>query len=852
VALVRSIACVSLCAVVQPLLSIALTAAPAAAGAPSRFGELPLLFVENRGQLDQRVRFVVPGSEKTVYFASDGITIALQDGEGRYAVKIDFVGANPKTTLRGEEREQAVFSYFRGKPEEWATGCATYSSVVYEDLWPGIDLVYRGEPGCLKYEFLVDPGADPRRIRLAVRGASSLERGDRGELVARTPAGSLVDGAPVAFQLERDARSEVPAAYDIEDGGIFGFDLGAYDRSRPLVIDPDLVVYSGFLGGAGDDLGHAIAADATGATYVTGETASGDFPVEVGPDPTFHGSCDAFVAKIWPSGATLAYAGYLGGTGNDRGWGIAIDGEGAAYVVGNTTSSGFPVAGGLGPTFKGGEADAFLTKVSPNGVSLVYSGFLGGSSDETAYAISVDDSGAAYVTGSTRSWDFPVVVGPGLTYSSNHDVFVLKVDPAGESLVYSGLLGGMLEEYGYAITVDGSGAAYVAGTTRSPTFPTVVGPDLTSNGALDAFVLKVAPSGASLQFSGFLGGSFADVGRGIALDDEGAIFVAGETSSSDFPRLLGPDPSFSPPKDAFITKIAPSGESLLYSGFIGGSSKDWANAVGVDGAGSAYVTGGTLSGDFPCVLGPDSSYNGGASDIFVTKVSADGRTRLYSGYFGGEGLDEAMGIAVGVAGDVYLTGVTNSQQFPIMTGPETAPSGVYDAFVVRFESTYGYDCRRGTVNLGNSLTPYDVLKINGSAGGEARTVTIAIGESLEITMAMPLGGPNPAPFAMYGWAGEPNYETVTPHPMGLGTMCFPTPVTGGVPGPRRIWNNIGHPEILGYPHLPSTPAPSVVLYKVWGVPFVITATFQGFIFDNNSAAQKRVSITNAVILRVNP
>jgi len=836
-----------------PLLVALALASGAKAGAASPFGELPLLFVENRGQLDRRVRFVVPGSEKTVYFASDGITIALQDGEGRYAVKIDFVGANPKTTLRGEEREPAVFSYFRGKPDEWATGCATYSSLVYEDLWPGIDLVYRGEPGSLKYEFLVDPGADPRRIRLAVRGASSLERGERGELVARTPAGPLVDGAPVAFQIERDARTEVPAAYALEDGGIFGFDLGAYDRSRPLVIDPDMVVYSGFLGGAGDDIGHAIVVDETGATYVTGETASGNFPVEVGPDPTFHGSRDAFVAKVWPSGATLAYAGYLGGTGNDRGWGIAIDGEGAAYVVGNTTSSGFPIVGGLDPTFNGGGADAFLTKVSPNGVSLVYSGFLGGASDETAYAIAVDDSGAAYVTGSTRSWDFPVVVGPGLSYSSNHDVFILKVDPPGESLVYSGLLGGTLEEYGYAITVDASGAAYVAGTTKSTTFPTVVGPDLTPNGDRDAFVLKVAPSGASLEFSGFLGGSNADEGRGIALDDEGAIFVAGETNSTNFPTLVGPDTSHNGGgSDGFITKIAASGESLLYSGYIGGSSGDWANAVGVDGAGTAYVTGATASGDFPYVFGPDSSYNGGASDIFVMKISSDGTTRLYSGFFGAEGLDEATGIAVGVAGDVYLTGVTNSQQFPVVTGPETAPSGVYDAFVVRFESTYGYACRPGTVNLGSSSTPYDVLKINGSAGGEARTVTIAIGESLEITMAKPPGGPNPAPFAMYGWTGEPSYKTVTPHPMGLGTMCFPTPVSGGVPGPRRIWNNIGHPEILGYPHLPSTPAPSVVLYKVWGVPFAITATFQGFIFDNNSAAQKRVSITNAVILRVNP
>ncbi|CAN5344087.1 hypothetical protein BH20ACT24_BH20ACT24_10740 [soil metagenome] len=689
---------------------------------------LPLSFIENRGQMDPLVSYYVQGSTTTVYFTPGGVTFSMNGGgseeasllglpgdrtlpagwarqalEGtateRYTLKLDFVGANPKVSPIAQGRAPGVVSYFTGPQESWFTGLPTFKQVVYPELWPGIDLVYSGTGSSLKYTFHVDAGADPSRIRLAYRGASDLQLNAEGELQVSTPTTVLTEQAPYTYQMIDGERAQVASGYVIGSGGSdFGFHLGDYDPTRPLVIDPVVVVYAGYIGGTQLDVAPDVAVDGAGSAYVSGYTASNQnsFPVKVGPDLTFNGDLyDAFVAKVDPSGESLVYAGFIGGTDSDRGFGIAVDGPGSAYVTGYTTSSeeSFPVAVGPDLTHNG-YLDAFVAKVEPSGESLAYAGYIGGVSLEEGWDIAVDGAGSAYVIGDTISSEeesFPVVVGPDLTHNGGNDAFVAKVAPSGAALVYAGYIGGGRLDAANGVAVDGAGSAYVAGYTASGQrgFPVEVGPDLTHNGGNDAFVAKVAPSGASLVFAGYIGGAQLDYGEGVAVDRAGSAYVTGETEGGEgFPVAVGPDLTFNGNTDVFVAKVAPSGRSLAYAGYIGGKSLDDGRGIAVDRAGSAYVTGLTRSSEdtFPVTGGPDLSYNG-SEDAFVAKVMSSGESLLYAGYIGGSSFDYGIAVAVDRAGWAYVIGYTASSEdegFPVEVGPDlTFNGGTYDPFVVK-------------------------------------------------------------------------------------------------------------------------------------------------------------------------
>jgi hypothetical protein len=696
------------------------------------FGKLPLYFIENQGQEDPRVAFSVRGRETSLYFTSQGITFALRGpappvkdarvkkvsfspeqgiakGEetrdmGRWVVKLDFVGANPEVKPEGREPTPAVISYFKGPREKWRTGLKTYGSVIYRDLWPGIDLVYTGTVNRLKYSFLVKPGADPGRIRLAYRGVSSLSVSDAGELEVKTPVKVFQDDRPVAYQevggRRVEVRTEYAVAARIDKGAqLYGFTVGDYDRSKVLVLDPVVLLYCGYIGGNGDDEGYGIAVDGNGNAYVTGYTNSTEatFPVAAGPDLTYNGGTwDAFVAKVNASGA-LVYCGYIGGNGSDWGYGIAVDGNGNAYVTGQTasTEATFPVTVGPDLSFNGGDGDAFVAKVNASG-ALVYCGYIGGSGSDWGQAIAVDGSGNAYVTGWTNSTEatFPVTAGPDLTSNGNYDAFVAKVNTSGTALVYCGYIGGSGNDYGWGIAVDGNGNAYVTGYTESTeaTFPVTVGPDLTHNGGVqDAFVAKVNASGNAFVYCGYIGGSGGDYGHGIAVDSGGNAYVTGVTNSTEatFPVAVGPDLTYNGGTwDAFVAKVNASGNALVYCGYIGGSGDDLGLGIAVSGNGTAYVTGWTTSTEttFPVAVGPDLTYNGGVQDAFVAKVNASGNAFVYCGYIGGSGQDWGQGIAVDGGGNAYVTGWTNSTEatFPVTVGPDlTYNLGAYDAFVAK-------------------------------------------------------------------------------------------------------------------------------------------------------------------------
>ncbi len=741
---------------------------PETARIQEAYGKLPLYFIENKGQVDSRVAYYVQGSDTTLYFTHEGVTFGLTGEEGcgggscfakglagpqpmgRWAVKLDFIGANSKATVKGEAATSAKISYFKGPKETWKTGLQTYSRLVYADLWPGIDLVYEGDSGRLKGTFMVKPGADPSRIQLAystgISGAQSVSLTKEGRIAVETPVGGFSEDAPVSYQEIAGKRVEVQTPYTlispkegrsprydpsfppytggkrgeagtarrVSDAGqpsVYGFRVGAYDRNSPLVIDPvtlipptylgralETLIYAGYIGGASDNRGHGIAVDSTGAAYVTGQTHSSEttFPVEDGPDLTYNGLSDAFVAKVAPDGTALVYAGYIGGSNHDLGYGIAVDATGAAYVTGVTSSSEatFPVEHGPDFTFNGGAYDAFVAKVAPDGTGLVYAGYVGGLEDDRGNGIAVGATGAAYVTGQTSSSEatFPVTnyvspsVGPtnmgepDNSYNGGpYDAFVAKVTTDGTGLVYASYIGGASTDYGRGIAVDAIGAAYVTGYTSSSeaTFPVFNGPDLTFNGGDDAFVVKVAPDAIGLSYAGYIGGNRYDDGRGIAVDATGAAYVTGYTSSSEatFPVVGGPDLTFNGGDDAFVAKVNHAGTALTYAGYIGELVYEYGEGIAVDSTGAAYVTGYTVSSE--------GAFSG--NDAFVAKVAPDGTALTYAGSIGGDSHDYGHGIAVDATGAAYVTGTTHSSEatFPVVGGPNLTFNGDGDAFVAK-------------------------------------------------------------------------------------------------------------------------------------------------------------------------
>ncbi len=557
----------------------------------------------------------------------------------RWAVKLDFVGANAEVRLEGVERTPAVVSYFKGASFEGQTGLPTYSRVAYRDLWPGVDLIYSGTVNRLKYQFVLHPGADPAVIRLAYRGAN-VALNDAGQLEVSTPVGGFRDDKPYVYQERGGRRVAIPAAYSVDPAASeervrYGFALGEYDASRVLIIDPSVLIYAGYIGGTALDRGADVAVDSAGNAYVTGETAgTAGFPALAGPDLTLNGDSDAFVAKVNAAGTALVYAGYLGGNGADRGASIAVDGAGAAYITGETESEAttFPTLLGPDLTFNGGTLDAFVAKINAAGTALLYAGYIGGEERDGGNGIAVDAEGQAYVVGETLSdeFSFPVAIGPDVTANGSQDGFVAKVNAAGTALLFAGYLGGEAADAGHDIAVWGEGEIFVTGETRSGegTFPVTGGPDLTYNGGLtDAFVAQVRADGTVLEYAGYIGGELADAGNGIAVDADGQAHVTGNTRSTEgtFPVLRGPDLTHNGQQDAFAAKVASGGGTLIYAGYVGGEGIDSGNAVALDEHGNAHLTGGTRSTEatFPVTVGPDLTYNGGR-DAFIAKIEITG------------------------------------------------------------------------------------------------------------------------------------------------------------------------------------------------------------------------------------
>ena len=678
------------------------------------YARLPLSFEANRGQMDSDVKFFSRGNGYCIFMTPTEAVLTLGGGSSpqpkgpklresilaldpsvvaarprRTAVlRVKLAGANPKPQLTGEDELPGKVNYFIGNdPRKWRTNIGTYAKVRYREVHPGIDLVHYGNQRQLEYDFVVAPGADPKAIRLGFEGAEKMEIDARGDLLLHTPEGDVRQHKPLIYQESDGTRTEVSGGYSLSRRNQVSFEVGKYDRGRPLIIDPTLS-YSTYLGGSGSDVGNAIAVDSARNAYVTGATGSTDFPIASPFQAAIGGSSDAFVTKLNATGSALVYSTYLGGSSSDYGLGIAVDSAGNAYVVGDTDSTNFPTANPFQAAI-GGSSDVFVTKLNATGSGLVYSTYLGGSGGDYGLGIAADSAGNAYVVGDTNSTNFPTASPFQAAIGGSYDAFVTKLNATGLALVYSTYLGGNINDVAAGIAVDSAGNAYVTGYTASTNFPTASPFQAAIGGASDAFVTKLNATGLVLLYSTYLGGSSDDVAAGIAVDSAGNAYVAGSAGSTNFPTTSSfQAASGGGVNDAFVTKLNATGSALAYSTYLGGNSYDSAYGIAVDSAGNAYVTGTTLSTNFPTASPIQATHGGGENDAFVTKLNATGSALVYSTYIGGNSYDSAQGIAVDSAGNAYVAGDTESTNFLTASPFQAATGGgSQDAFVTKISIT---------------------------------------------------------------------------------------------------------------------------------------------------------------------
>ena len=540
-----------------------------------------------------------------------------------------------------------------------------FRSVVYDDVWPGIDVSFRRAGEALEYDFVVAPGASPNAIRLAYENARTLRVDASGNLRLETSVGPVTDHRPISYQVVGGKRVPVPTRFRLERGTTrYGLDVGRYDRTRPLVIDPGIIWAASVGGGASQD----VTVDAAGNAYVVGSADTRGGPATpTAFDGSFNGVVDAFVAKVNPAGNALLYWTFIGGAGIDDAHAIAIDSSGNAFITGRTESSDYPTTAGAFYRSHGGSNDVFVSKLSADGSALLYSTFLGGSGFDTANNIAVDGAGSAYVGGHAQS-GYPTTAGALQTVLGGvGDAFVTKLNLGGSGLVYSTLLGGSAHGDDIRnLVVDAQGNVTAAGETDATDFPTTANAiDATYNGDRDVIVSTLNPQGSALLYSTFLGGPALDIAEGVDVDPDGNVYLTGLTHSIEFP-VTGGNPAGAD-GDAFVTSLAAN--TLRWSYVYAGTGRQFGLDLELDSARRTYVAGNAE----------------GSQQVFLLRVSFDG-TQLYETEFGGSGLDRliANGVAAGEGGVAYVAAQTFSDNFPYTPGAlANTPD---DAFLVKIDT----------------------------------------------------------------------------------------------------------------------------------------------------------------------
>lgn len=627
-------------------------------------------FIENQGQWDAAARFRATTRDGVLWLTDDALWLSYRQAEqGQLNIRLTFPGHNPQARLEPFNRQDVVISYFRGQDRaNWHGGVPVWGGVWVRDLYPGVDLLLTGEDGRITPIFVGDGGP----VTMQIEGADEVELRGR-ELLFHSSAGTFT--WPVSGGSEQWAVSSLQSP-------VSSLSISHSPSNSSALI------FGTFIGGEDvlPDAAYDIALDSQENVYMTGYTETTNFPNQPGMAPE-HG-IDVIITKLLPDGSDLAYAIHINPSAfnqPDWGYGIFVNEQGEAYVVGETNSDDFPITpDAFDSNFVDGEA--FFLKVTADGTDLLYSTFLGGSDLDGARAISRDPQGNFYITGQTWSADFPITTNaPDPTHNGLRDAFVTKLNPSGTAILYSTFLGGAVQEQGMAIVVDAAGQATVAGWTNSANFPTTSGAyDEIYNGAFDGFVTRLNSSGTALIYSTFLGGSNEDRINDLILHDGGRVTVTG-TTLSPFPTTPGAyNPTHQGDYDAFVTQLNHNGSGLIFSTFLGGTGEERGFGLNLSSSGDILVTGRTSSANFPTTPNAFDSNLNGLADAFVTRLNSTGTAVTYSSFLGGNDVDEAHTVTVGLDGSLFLAGTTRSADFPVTPGAyRTTINGDYDVFIVK-------------------------------------------------------------------------------------------------------------------------------------------------------------------------
>lgn len=783
--------------------------------ASSLIGKVPMFFEENQGQTAPEVKYLARGSGYNLYLTSDAAVLTVHHSRKKETstVRMQLVGANADSVVNGLDQLEGKSNYFIGnEPAKWQRDVAQFARVQYQEVYPGINLVYYGNQGSLEYDFEVQPGADPRQVELSFDGAEAVGISHAGDLVLRLADGSIQFHAPVLYQSVNGVKRSVSGSFELAGKNRVRFAVGDYDPRRALVIDP-LLTYSTYLGGGRDEacsviLGTnvpvsgcpAVAVDAALNMYLVGVTDSTDFPPQPGVLGSLKGTANIFVTKFNSAGNTLLFSTYIGGNGIDYSAGVAVDAGFDIFVSGTTTSTNFPTSSNAFQTTPiSTNKHVFVTELDPTGHTLLYSTYLSGNGVDTASGIALDPSSNAYVTGTTTSTEvdtgFPSTLGSysgSSRPSGTSQFFVTKINPtlSGESsIAYSTYFGGTNPRTGRTlgggIAVDSSANVYITGGTDYTDFPISNAFQGTLNAGLDAFLAKLSPdsnTGTQLIYSTYIGGSGDDIGYGVAVDTSLNAYITGSTTSTDFPAggtgVFQSNHSPAAGNDAFLAKfgIPCTGTGcvntdvpLSYMTYLGGAGEDVGLAVTVDNANSptnnnqgARIAGWTNSTDFPIQNTPvQSGFGGGASDAFVARIDTTATSPIapghYTTYLGGGGSDYGTGIASDTQGSSYVAGETSSSDFPTATPYRLALDGSTDAFLSKLGPLVAFNLDVSAsptpVGVGSQVTFIYTITNNGDfTSGITFTDTLQGGNGASFVSATANTGTNAC--------GQPNGGTI--------------------------------------------------------------------------------------------
>lgn len=814
----------------------------------SNLDSLPLSFEVNRGQADRSVHYLTRGPGFAL-FLTDSEAVMTLSGNGGPSLpdilRLSLVNASTNPSIEGRRQLPGKSNYFLGDdPARWKTDVPNYAQVVYKSVYPGVDQVFYGNGKQLEYDFVVEPGADYRQIGISFEGTEQMEIGSSGELVLTVAGKRVIQEKPFVYQEIAGTRSEIAADYAIREATpegprkTVGFEIGDYDPTKPLIIDP-VLVFSTYHGGSNSDSGRAIAFDPDGNVYVTGSTTSTNFPVANPLQPNFAGgSGDVFVTKINSTGTAYIFSTYFGGSVGDLGHGIDIDSERNVYVTGvtggTTGSNNFPTTPGAFDRVFVSPDEAFLFKLNSTGNAVIYSTYTGAM---LGNEVKVDKvTGEAYITGLAGS-TLPATPGAFRTacpFPCSTQSFVTKFNAAGSGLVYSTYIG---QGGATDLAIDAGGNAYITGSTIStayPITPGVVQPTCTgcSLGRSDAVVTKLNATGSALIYSTYLGGSLSEVGSSIALDAAGNAYVTGRTESSNgasvpFPTTLGAFQTVSQgTPDGFVTKLNPTASALVYSTFLGGNVRDEAFAIATGPTGNAHVIGQTRSTNWPLVAPFQSACAHNGDCVFISSLDPSGSSLILSTYFGqGEGFE----IAADDSGHIYVTGTAYEGLANLPTMNPIQPNhgsgnSALDGFIAKIQLGTGGATPTPTPTASPSPSPSPTPTPTPTPPS---TITVVVGTSTD-GLSFSVDGTTYASAQTFTWTSGSFHTIATTTPQQLGNS-------------RYDWNSWSDGGGISHSVMPTSNTTFTAFFTETSV--VQTASVSGRVFAPNGQGLRNAVVT---------